>query len=133
MSQQNKSEQAEEINLQANKESIFDFDEDTGLLNSDVELAKTIADLEKVIYQANAFHQMKQTEGWGLVEKFITETVDGLTKQLIIEQDFENIRRRQSEIIAYQGILNIIEESFGDADKAYEQLQTLNRPDIDVG
>lgn len=129
MSQQNKFEQAQEINPQANESLLDEFDDETGVLKDEIEVERTVKGLEKVLYQANAFQQMKSTEGWGLVEKFITETVSQLTKELIIEQNFENIKRKQSEIIAFQGILNIIEESFGDADKAYEQLNTLNRPE----
>lgn len=125
MSQQNLLEHQEEIQQASN---VFEFDDDTGVLSEDKELQNTISNLEKVLYQANAFQQMTDTEGWCILKKFVDGVIADHTTQLIIEKDFERIKRYQSEIIAFQSIFNIVEESFIDAKKAKEQLDLINRP-----
>jgi hypothetical protein len=101
------------------------YDEDTGQLKEEIEYERTVAALDTVISQANAFSEMKRTRGWQLYSQFVQKTIQDLTKQLILERDFEKIRRIQSEIIAFDSLEALIDNSMMDAEKAKEDLKSL--------
>jgi hypothetical protein len=107
------------------QDPISNYDEDTGLLKEEVEYDRLVADAEAVISQHNAFQEMKRTRGWIILEEFIHTTIKNLTNQLILERDFEKIRRIQSEIIAFDSLEAIMDKNMKDSEQAKEELKFL--------
>lgn len=105
-----------------------DIDQETGVLTDDAQFQQTISDLERVIAQQQAFEHLKSTPGWKIYEKFVTNQVENLTNMLKVEENFDKIRRIQSELIAFESLFKIIEQSFIDADAARKQLDNLIGP-----
>lgn len=102
------------------------FDEDTGFIKDEVEEQRLKSYLEDVVTQAEAFLEMKKTKGWMQVEEFVKKMTEQLTKSLITECEFEKIRRIQSEILAFDSLLSIVEKSILDSHEAKKQLEVLN-------
>lgn len=50
---------------------------------------------------------------------------EDLTKSLIVETDFEKIKRIQADILAFNSIFSLIEKSMIDATEAKKQLEYL--------
>lgn len=110
-----------EENLQPDSE----FDEITGELKPEAEFNKTVERLDAVISQSNAFQEMKRTKGWAILMEFVNKTIASRTETLILEVDFEKIRRIQSEIIAFSSLEALIDNSFREAEVAREHLKSL--------
>lgn len=102
------------------------FDEDTGFIKDEFEEQRLKSYLEDVVTQAEAFLEMKKTKGWMQVEEFVKKMTEQLTKSLITECEFEKIRRIQSEILAFDSLLSIVEKSILDSHEAKKQLEVLN-------
>lgn len=102
------------------------FDEDTGFIKDEVKEQRLKSYLEDVVTQAEAFLEMKKTKGWMQVEEFVKKMTEQLTKSLITECEFEKIRRIQSEILAFDSLLSIVEKSILDSHEAKKQLEVLN-------
>lgn len=102
------------------------FDEDTGFIKEEVEEQRLKSYLEDVVTKAEAFLEMKKTKGWMQVEEFVKKMTEQLTKSLITECEFEKIRRIQSEILAFDSLLSIVEKSILDSHEAKKQLEVLN-------
>lgn len=119
----------DEITPPVSNAYVEEFDLDTGVANDNLEKEKLEEKAKQVIYQASMFLQMKETEGWRILQAFIKNTIEGYTKSLILEQDFEKIKRLQSEILAMESVFRIVDESILDAEEAKRSLDILNRPE----
>lgn len=107
---------------------LSDLDEFTGLETHDFQEKTLRVDLQKVISQAQSFHEMTQTKGWRLLREFLENQVKTLTEQLKVEVEYEKIRRIQSEILAFESIFKIVDKSFEDSLEAQKQLLEMTAP-----
>jgi len=110
-------------------ENIEQFDEDTGIVTEEYKIDQAISSFNKVITQANHFLSLKEHEGWKQIERFIANEVEDMLHKLRFEPDLERIRRLQSQIVAFESVLNIIDLSLSDAEKAKEELSKLTGPE----
>lgn len=116
----------EEIQEQTQKN---DFDDITGALKEDIEHEAVVNGLNQVITQANNFKIMQNTAGWAQIESFIKKQTEEMLISLKLEENFEKIRRLQALIIAFESVLNIIELSCLEAEKAKIELDKLIGPE----
>ena len=119
----------DEITSPVSNAYVEEFDLETGVSNDNLEREKLEETAKRVIHQATMFVQMKDTEGWRILQDYVKNMTDDYTKSLILEQDFEKIRRLQSEILAMQAVFRIVDESILDAEEAKRSLDILNRPE----
>lgn len=112
-----------------NQQTQNDFDNITGLPTEEKENEDIILDLNKVISQSDNFKILKNTPGWLQIESFIKNQSEDLILQLKLSDDFNKIRKLQALIIAFESVLNIIELSCADAEKAKIELDKLIGPE----
>lgn len=107
----------------------LEFDEETGLETQESEISSAINSFQTVINQAENFKLLQASAGWKQIESFIKGHVENLILSLKLEENFDKIKRLQSQIVAFESVLNIIELSFSDAEKAKIELQKLIGPE----
>lgn len=115
--------------IQDQKPKNNEFDDITGVLKEDVEHEAVINSLNQVMTQANNFKIMQNTPGWSQIETFIKKQTEEMLISLKLEENFEKIRRLQALIIAFESVLNIIELSCLEAEKAKIELDKLIGPE----
>jgi len=93
-------------------------DDITGSPVEDVQLKEDTDQILKVLQQGEAFRELVATKGWKILNEFIEGQVKSLTISLKVEKDFSKIIRIQSELLAFESLLLIIEQSFLDYEEA---------------
>lgn len=115
--------------MEDNQEQQTQIDEITGLPTVDQQFDDTVNKLNTVLQQCENFKLLKCTKGWAQVEDFIQGQTKELTTQLKFEENFDKIKRLQALIVAFESILNIIELSFLESEKARIELDKLIGPE----
>lgn len=83
-------------------------------------------DLERRVNDAESIKEMKETDGWQLVNKLFQEQLEVYKAELLIGcEDWETYLKKQSKAFAISLLLTDIEDFIRQGEEAQEELKKL--------
>lgn len=84
---------------------------------------------EEVLRKERYLLQLKNSEGWKILDEFLKNVTKSFIDQLKIEEDMRKIPRIQSLIVALEFLPGVIDQVFFEATRAKEYLQSFINDD----
>ncbi len=115
------------------KSSLDEIDFDTGFPNPDFHDQDHLEASTAVLERSGLFHELKQTPGWQILEKYLQEEVAILVDQLKIEEDISKMKRIQALVCAFEFLPQILEKALADAERARQQIDQYIKGSTPLG